>query len=686
MKAKLKSKNEKVRGRPSFFIWHFSFLILLFGHVSLGADRVIRARDMTVAPSQTNRLLIALESLGNETALGFSIRYNTNQLRFIQAFAGTDSTNVGASFSVNTNQMQLGRIGLALTLDIFSSAAYPAGTNIIAEIFFSPAPGITSATSTVTFTNQPIMPDVSDANAESLPVSFGDANVFIAMPCAYSLSTNAAAFSDAGGTGSVDLAAGALCSWIISNSNAWIAITSQTNGVGAASVNFSVAANPSSVPRAGMVAIAGQSLTVTQQGVACAYSLSTNAASFGVTGGSGSVNLNTVSDCPWSLLNTSSWIVVSITNGVGSATINYSVATNLNPVARSSTLTIAGRSFTIGQIGITCTYALSPTNRVFSYPAVTNSVSITTSNPCPWSVVNSNSWITILSGSNGVGTGAVVYASTANATSADRNGSLVIGGEVFGLTQHGVGCAYSVSPTKRAHGFGTATNFLTVNASAGCSWIVVNTNSWITITNGSTPNIGAGIGNGTVGYTVDANPFGVERVGVLNVEGATLIITQRATICTYTISPTNRVLSHLISTGLVSVTAGSGCIWTAATTSDWITFTPNTNGSGNGSFGYALLANTNSASRTGAVTVAGQTLTLAQLSLSANFTFQSISTTNNGVMLKAIGGVPGVWELQFSSNLVDWAKLANVTNATGRVDYLAPGASGGTRFYRAVLP
>ena len=36
----------------------------------MGADRILRAQDMTVARGETNTLLISLESLGDENALG----------------------------------------------------------------------------------------------------------------------------------------------------------------------------------------------------------------------------------------------------------------------------------------------------------------------------------------------------------------------------------------------------------------------------------------------------------------------------------------------------------------------------------------------------------------------------------------------------------------------------------------
>ena len=51
-------------------------------------------------------------------------------------------------------------------------------------------------------------------------------------------------------------------------------------------------------------------------------------------------------------------------------------------------------------------------------------------------------------------------------------------------------------------------------------------------------------------------------------------------------------------------------------------------------------------------------------------------------------GIPvGVWELQQSPDLVQWQKIANLTNTTGVVEYTDTIPIGvNPRFYRAVLP
>jgi hypothetical protein len=82
--------------------------------------------------------------------------------------------------------------------------------------------------------------------------------------------------------------------------------------------------------------------------------------------------------------------------------------------------------------------------------------------------------------------------------------------------------------------------------------------------------------------------------------------------CSYSISPTAQNVGASGGTGnTITVTTQAGCAWTAASTVSWITINSGSSGSGNGSVGFSVTANT-SAARTGTITVAGQTFTVNQ--------------------------------------------------------------------------
>ena len=85
--------------------------------------------------------------------------------------------------------------------------------------------------------------------------------------------------------------------------------------------------------------------------------------------------------------------------------------------------------------------------------------------------------------------------------------------------------------------------------------------------------------------------------------------------CTYSLFPTSQSVTAIATTGTLSVTSASDCAWTATSNVDWITITSGSSGSGNGTVVYAVAANPSGSSRTGTLTIAGQTFTVTQAGL-----------------------------------------------------------------------
>src|SRR5712692_3020083 len=82
--------------------------------------------------------------------------------------------------------------------------------------------------------------------------------------------------------------------------------------------------------------------------------------------------------------------------------------------------------------------------------------------------------------------------------------------------------------------------------------------------------------------------------------------------CTYSISPTSQQFPVGGGAGSVSVTAGSGCSWSVVNNNpEFITVSPPTSGTGNGTVNYSVAANSGGL-RSGTMTIAGQTFTVGQ--------------------------------------------------------------------------
>jgi hypothetical protein len=64
----------------------------------------------------------------------------------------------------------------------------------------------------------------------------------------------------------------------------------------------------------------------------------------------------------------------------------------------------------------------------------------------------------------------------------------------------------------------------------------------------------------------------------------------------------------------VTVTTTASCAWTASSGAAWITITSGGSGTGGGSVGFAVAANTGG-QRSGSLTIGGQTFTVNQAAL-----------------------------------------------------------------------
>jgi len=252
-------------------------------------------------------------------------------------------------------------------------------------------------------------------------------------------------------------------------------------------------------------------------------------------------------------------------------------------------------------VTVTCTYSIFPTSQSVTASATTGTLSVTSPAGCAWTASSNVDWITITSGSSGSGNGTVVYAVAANPSSRSSTGTLTVAGQTFTVTQAGLtvpACTLTASPSTITAG-GSAT--LTATCSpAATSYAWTNTGFAATASAGTvSPTV-------TTTYSV----IGSNAAGSGNTASASVTVT-----CTYSISPSSQSVAAGATTGTLSVTSPSGCAWTAGSNADWITITTGSSGSGNGTVAYAVAANPSGSSRTGTLTIAGQTFTVTQAGL-----------------------------------------------------------------------
>jgi triacylglycerol esterase/lipase EstA (alpha/beta hydrolase family) len=169
--------------------------------------------------------------------------------------------------------------------------------------------------------------------------------------CTFSPSPTSLSISPAGGSSSFSLGTGTGCQWSAASQVPWITITSGTSGTGPGTVDFSIAANPETVPRMGTIQAGNGSssmfFTVVEVGV-CSYSLSNALLTFSPGGGSGTVTVTTQTGCVWSAVPNATWLTItSGASGTGSGSFTFSAAPGNTNMSFTGTVTVMSQILTI---------------------------------------------------------------------------------------------------------------------------------------------------------------------------------------------------------------------------------------------------------------------------------------------------------------------------------------------------
>jgi hypothetical protein len=108
--------------------------------------------------------------------------------------------------------------------------------------------------------------------------------------------------------------------------------------------------------------------------------------------------------------------------------------------------------------------------------------------------------------------------------------------------------------------------------------------------------------------------IGAARSDTIQIAGQAFTLSQAGIQlgCTYTLSATGATEPAAGANDSFTVTANSGCTWTAATNSSWITITSGASGNGNGTVAFTVAPNTTGVQRSDTIAVAGQTFTVTQ--------------------------------------------------------------------------
>src|ERR1043166_7002165 len=246
--------------------------------------------------------------------------------------------------------------------------------------------------------------------------------------------------------------------------------------------------------------------------------------------------------------------------------MTYSVQANPTGLARTGLVNIAGQVLTVSQDPAPCTYALGFTTVNYRVGLTNDQVSVTTLTGCVWTAASGTNWITVSSAANNTNSGTVTYTVQANPTGLPRTGTVSIAGQVLTVSQDAAACTYALGFNNINYRFGSTNDQVSVSTLTGCVWTAVSGTNWIVV-NSAANNTNSGV----INYSVQANPTGLARTGLVNIAGQVLTISQDPAPCTYTLGFTSVNYRVGLTNDQVSMTTLTGCVWTAVSGTNWIT-------------------------------------------------------------------------------------------------------------------
>jgi hypothetical protein len=251
--------------------------------------------------------------------------------------------------------------------------------------------------------------------------------------CSISLAPGSHNPSAGGGASSFAVNTAAGCGWTSSGVPAWITGV-PASGSGPQTINFNVAAN-TGVARSANILIGGRTFAVSQPN-GCSISLTPESHNPAASGGASSFAVNTSAGCDWTSSDVPSWITGIPAGGTSSTLIEFTVDANTSSLARSATITIGGRTFTVAQAGRQCTYSLSTTSYSASASRESSRLSVNTKFDCHWTSSDVPSWVNGIPAS-GTGPTTFTFTVAANTSSSSRTAKITIAGRNFTETQEG---------------------------------------------------------------------------------------------------------------------------------------------------------------------------------------------------------------------------------------------------------
>jgi uncharacterized protein (TIGR03437 family) len=311
-------------------------------------------------------------------------------------------------------------------------------------------------------------------------------------------------------------------------------------------------------------------------------------------------------------------------------------------------------------------------------------------------------------GDNGAATSASLL--VVNGLTVDTAGNVYIaqGNRVRKVSQGGIITAFAGNGVTGSTGDGnpaSAARFVEPTGlatdSSGNVYIVDRSDERVRVVN-SDGVVRAYLSSGHAGFGALNNPgyIAADRSGTVifsdrNNHRVLRYGSQPTAVCTYTLSATSANYAATGGAGSFTVTAGTGCSWSASSGQSWIHISSGASYSGSSTVSYSVDSNTATAARQGTIAAAGgQFFTIVQSGASPAGAVKPV-ITQGGVVepwtyIKGIA--PGAWVSIYGTNLssgapVNWSPQPNAPIATtlGNVSVTVDGVPAALQYVSPTL-
>ena len=224
-------------------------------------------------------------------------------------------------------------------------------------------------------------------------------------------------------------------SWTANSDSEWVTVN-PTFGEGNQTVYYIVEENTEPSERTATLTIAGQRLTIVQNGAEIVdpdadkvWLVPENAVTLPCSVQELDISVVTKNtDVEWTAQSDAQWMQITTTGtGVGSGSIHIYITENRSVLTRTGTLTVNSATLIVKQFG-TADYllSLSPQTSSSIYGTSASNVAVTASQDLPWTAQSSAPWVRITSGKTGTGPGTLEYVVSANPTLQERTAEIEV--------------------------------------------------------------------------------------------------------------------------------------------------------------------------------------------------------------------------------------------------------------------